>query len=103
LSYYGKAQKSPNRNNQKEKSPNGFRNIERKNSNYSANKIYLKDKNKDQTLSLEDKGINSFEKLDAFVEENINSLTIDKEFTCNFFEAQNFYFFIFKDNKYKTN
>jgi hypothetical protein len=48
-------------------------------------KIYSIEKNKEQTLSLEDKEINTFEKLDAFLEANINTINIDKEFTCKFY------------------
>jgi len=53
-------------------------------------KIYKIEKNKEQTLSLEDKEINTFEKLDAFVEANINTINIDKEFTCKFYIKQIF-------------
>ncbi len=67
---------------EKEKAAVAFKNIEKRNSNYSPVKLYPKEKNKEQTIALEDKEINSFEKLDAFVEANLNTLTIDKEFTC---------------------
>jgi len=56
-------------------------------------KIYQKEKGKDQTETLEDHAINTFEKFDLFIEKKINSINIDQQFTCIYF---NFYiYFIF--------
>ncbi len=61
------------------------KNIEKKNSNYEAVKLYNIDKNNSETRSLEDCEINTFEKLENYIETNLYSIEIDKEFTCKIF------------------
>jgi hypothetical protein len=68
-------------NNEIEKIENAMKNMEKRQSNYYPVKFYNKLK-KDRISFLEDKQINTFEKLDEFIENKINNIVIDKEYTC---------------------
>mgnify|MGYP007059736933 CR=1 FL=1 len=56
--------------------------FEQKQSNYEPVKIYSCKENPNKEKSLDDLGINSFEKLDNFIEKKLREIEINKENTC---------------------
>lgn len=60
-----------------------MRRFEQKQSNYEPVKIYS-DFDTSEEKKLDDFGINSFEKLDNFVDKRIRDIEINKENTCKF-------------------
>ena len=56
--------------------------IDKKNTNYEPVKFYFEKNDKSsEPKFLEDSGINSFEKLEKFIEIKVNSIKIEKDFT----------------------